>query len=63
MTAGIRRLLIASAVAAGAVGVLAILDMAIGFPFSRFSMMMDIMFLISSGMIMYMVWQCFKELR
>jgi len=63
MTAGIRRLLIASAVAAGAVGVLAILDMAIGFPFSRFSMTMDIMFFLSSAMIMYMVWQCFKELR
>ncbi len=63
MTAGIRRLLVASAVAAGTVGVLAISDMALGIPFSRFSIMMDIMFLVSALMILYMVRQCFQELR
>lgn len=63
MTAGIRRLLIASAVAAGAVGLLAVLDLALGIPFSRFSMMMDIMFLTTSLMVLYMIRQCFQELR
>ena len=63
MTSGIRSLLTASAIASGLVGLISILDMAIGVPFSRFSMMMDVMFLISSGLVLYMVRQCFQELR
>ncbi|MCA8982985.1 MAG: hypothetical protein R3C12_10340 [Planctomycetaceae bacterium] len=63
MSAGIRRLLTAAAVASGLVGILALLDMALGIPFSRFSMMMDIMFLVSALLILYMVRQCFQELR
>ncbi len=63
MSAGIRRLLTASAIAAGVVGGMALLDMITGFPFAGFSTTMDIMFLISSLLVIYMVRQCFQELR
>ncbi|MBL4884941.1 MAG: hypothetical protein JKY95_10450 [Planctomycetaceae bacterium] len=63
MTAGIRRLLTASGIATGLVGFLSVLDMAVGIPFARFSMVMDVMFLISSLLVIYMIRQCFQELR
>lgn len=63
MSAGIRRLLTASGIAAGLVGILSLLDLVLGIPFSGSSMMMDIMFLVSSLLILYMVRQCFQELR
>lgn len=63
MSAGIRRLLTASAIAAGLVGGMSLLDMILGFPFAGFSIMMDVMFLISSLLVLYMVRQCFQELR
>ncbi len=63
MSAGIRRLLTAAAIASGLVGILALLDLIMGIPFSRFSVMMDVMFLVSALLILYMVRQCFQELR
>ncbi len=63
MSAGIRRLLIASAIAAGIVALLSVLDLIVGVPFAGYSMVMDIMFLVSAALILYMVRQCFQELR
>lgn len=63
MSVGIRRLLTASAIVAGIVGGLSLLDMVLGVPFAGFSVMMDVMFLVSSLLVLYMVRQCFQELR
>ncbi|WP_339747777.1 hypothetical protein [uncultured Rubinisphaera sp.] len=63
MSTGIRRLLFASAIAAGLVALMSITDMIVGVPFAGFSTMMDVMFLLSSLLIIYMVRQCFQELR
>ncbi|WP_296452583.1 hypothetical protein [Rubinisphaera sp.] len=42
---------------------MSITDMIVGVPFAGFSTMMDVMFLLSSLLIIYMVRQCFQELR
>lgn len=37
------------------------LDLAIGIPFSKASVMMDLMFLVSAGMLGYMSWTTYRE--
>lgn len=61
MTSGVKQMLIGSFAAAAIVGLLAIVDMATGFPFAG-EMMQDIMFLISAGLIGYMCFDTYKEL-
>lgn len=58
----IKNLLLGSMIAAGLVALLAIADLAMGIPFSGYSMMMDLMFLISAGIVMYMGWDCYKDM-
>jgi len=63
MSTMIRRLLTGSAIAAGIVALMAVTDMILGVPFAGEFILMDIMFLISALLIIYMVWQCFQELH
>ncbi|MCA8986674.1 MAG: hypothetical protein KDA78_03480 [Planctomycetaceae bacterium] len=63
MTSGIRRLLTAAAIASGVVALMSLSDMILGIPFAGFSIMMDVMFLVSALLILYMIRQCFVESR
>lgn len=47
---------------AGLVALLAILDMIMGIPFSG-QMVMDILFLLGAGMVGYMGWDSYRDLR
>ncbi len=61
MTKGVKQLLIGSMAATVLVGVLAILDIVGHGPFSG-AMTLDIMFLVSAGLIGYMSFDTYKEL-
>ncbi len=37
------------------------MDLAVGIPFSKASVMMDVMFLVSAGMLGYMSWTTYRE--
>jgi hypothetical protein len=56
-----KQLVMGSFGAAGLVALLCILDMALGFPFNR-SMLLDILFLISSAIVGYLAWDAYKDL-
>jgi hypothetical protein len=47
--------------AVGFVVLLCVLDLAIGFPFGR-SMVLDILFLVSSAIVGYLAWDAYKDL-
>ena len=63
MTETAKRLILASAVVAGVVALAAILDLVIEFPFSGFSMVMDILFLIGAVITLYLCYDSWKDLR
>lgn len=46
---------------AGLVALASILDLAISIPFGR-QILMDVMFIISAGIVMYMGWDSYKDL-
>ena len=48
--------------AAGLVALITILDLAIGAPFGR-AMIFDIMFIISSALVLYLGWESYRELN
>ena len=55
-----------SMAAAGGVAVAAILDLATGIPFgwtSGQTWLMDILFLVSSGIVLYLAWDALQDLR
>lgn len=56
-----RKLSIVAIAAAALVAVVCILDMAAGIPFSRYSIMMDVLYLISAGVIGYMGFETYRE--
>lgn len=58
-----KRMIIGSMVAAGLVALVSILDLALKIPFSGYSMTMDILFLCSAAIIMYLGWDALQELR
>ncbi len=58
-----KRMIIGSMAAAGFVALLSVLDLAVKIPFSGFSMTMDILFLCSAGIILYLGWDALRELR
>jgi hypothetical protein len=58
-----KQMLIGSIVIASIVAGITIFDLILGFPFNKASMLMDIMFLLSSGLIAFMAWDCFKTMR
>lgn len=57
-----KKLIFASAGAAGVVALLAVLDMVLKVPF-RGAMVLDIMFLVAAGVILYMSFDTFRELN
>lgn len=61
-----KNLIFGSMAAAGAVAVASILDIATGIPFgwgSGATMVMDILFLVSSGIVLYLSWDALQDLR
>ncbi len=56
-----KRMVMVSMIAAGIVTLLALLDLAAGIPYGRM-MLMDIMFLLSGGIVLYLSWETFREL-
>jgi hypothetical protein len=61
MTPGIKRMLFGSMGVAIVVGILSIVDIATGFPFGG-QTVLDIMFLLSAGLVGYMGFDTYKEL-
>ncbi len=61
MTPGVKKMLFGSMAVAGVVGILAIVDLAAGFPFAG-QMVFDIMFLVSSALVGYMAFEAYREL-
>ena len=61
MTPGIKRMLFGSMAVSLIVGILSIVDMVTGFPFGG-QMLLDIMFLLSAGLVGYMGFDTYKEL-
>ncbi|MBM4077785.1 MAG: hypothetical protein FJ267_19320 [Planctomycetes bacterium] len=56
-----KNMVFASFGAAGLVGVLSIIDLITAFPFAR-SLVMDILFLLSSLIVAYLAWDAYKDL-
>ena len=57
-----KRLLIGAIAVAGGVAVISLSDLILGIPFARFSFLMDILFLISASLIIYIGWESLKEM-
>ncbi len=57
----LKRLVLGSMVVAGLVAVAAIVDMVLGVPFSR-RIVMDVLFLISAGFVLYMAYDTYQEM-
>jgi hypothetical protein len=63
-----KKMAVGSMIAAGLVGVLAICDLIIGFPFSGVTgkslmMMTDILFVICAAIVGYLAYDAYKDLR
>ena len=56
-----KRMVVGSMIAAGVVTTFALVDLVVGIPFGR-SMLMDIMFLISGGLLLWQAWETYREL-
>lgn len=61
MTPGIKKLLFGSMAVSAVVGILSIVDMVMAAPFGG-QIVLDIMFLLSAGMVGYMGFDTYKEL-
>jgi hypothetical protein len=57
-----RGILLGSMGVAGLMALLAIVDIALGFPFAG-QMVFDIMFILAAGIVIYMGIDCMKDLR
>lgn len=62
MAAKSRGIVLGSMGVAGLMALLAILDIALGFPFAG-QMVFDIMFIIASGIVIYMGINCMKDFQ
>jgi hypothetical protein len=49
--------------AAGVVALLAVLDLALNFPFAGYSRTFDILMLLSAGIVLYLAWDSYRESR
>lgn len=56
-----KNVVLAASAVAGLVAAASILDMVTGMPF-RQQILMDVMFIISAGIVMYMGWDSYKDL-
>lgn len=57
-----RGIVLGSMGVAGLMALAAIVDLAIGFPFGK-QMILDIMFILAAGLVVYMGIECMKDLR
>ncbi|MCA8994990.1 MAG: hypothetical protein KDA69_21550 [Planctomycetaceae bacterium] len=58
-----KRVVIASMIVAGVVALAAVLDLSIGLPFGRkHTMVMDILFILSSAIVGYLAYDSYKDL-
>ena len=57
-----KNLIIGAMVASGLVVLAAVLDLAIQLPFGRTSVVMDVLFLVSAAVVLYMAWEAYREL-
>jgi len=62
MTNTSQKVIAASIVVAGLVGLVSLLDLALGIPFGRL-LVMDVMFLLGSGLVVYMGLDAFREMK
>lgn len=60
---GSKRMIVASIAAAGVVAILSILDLVMGIPFAGFSKLMDILFIVSAGLVAFLGWDAMRDLR
>ena len=58
-----KRMIIGSMAAAGIVALLSLLDLVIKVPFAGYSPVMDILFLCSAAIVLYLGWDAYKDLR
>jgi len=61
-----KKMILGSMIASGIVGAAALLDIVTGIPFgwdSGKTMIMDILFLVSAGIVMYLGWDAMQDLR
>ncbi|WP_299469915.1 hypothetical protein [uncultured Gimesia sp.] len=62
MTDAPKKMIIGSMAASGLVAALALVDIIVGMPF-RGSTIMDIMFLVSAALVLFLCWDAWKDLR
>lgn|GEM_PF-235022 len=62
MAGNSRGVVLGSMGVAGLMGLAAILDLALGFPFGG-QMVLDIMFILAAGLVVYMGIDCMKDIR
>jgi hypothetical protein len=58
-----KKLCLASMGVAGFVLLLFALDVALGIPFSKVSVIVDILGILTSGLVVYLAWDAYKDLR
>jgi hypothetical protein len=56
-------MIIGSMAAAAIVGLLSLLDLVIKIPFAGYNPVMDILFLCSAAIVLYLGWDAYKDLR
>jgi hypothetical protein len=57
-----KKVIVGSMAASGLVALIAIIDLAIGFPFSR-TLVMDVMFLLCAAGVIYMAYDAYQDLK
>ncbi|MEX0716394.1 MAG: hypothetical protein WD066_07405 [Planctomycetaceae bacterium] len=62
MSKASKQMVLGSMVAAGLVAVAALVDMVAGFPFAG-SMVFDIIFLIAAGLVIYLGWDAYQDVK
>lgn len=56
-----KNLIVGSMIASGLVVLAAVLDLATQFPFGR-NVVMDVLFLVSAAVVIYMAWDSYREI-
>ncbi|RPI81769.1 MAG: hypothetical protein EHM42_10190 [Planctomycetaceae bacterium] len=56
-----KNMIFGSMATAGVVALAAILDMAIKVPFGGYSLVMDILYLLAAGIVLYLGWDAYRD--
>lgn len=56
-----KNMIFGAAGVAGFVALLTILDLTLKFPFGGYSLTMDILYLLSAGIVLYLGWETYRE--